>query len=39
MFTSLTDPTRTQKILDEVSAIYDIADLLLGRKKEPKLPY
>lgn len=39
MFSSLTDPKRTQKILNEVSAIFDIVDTLLARKKEQSLPY
>lgn len=39
MFKSLTTPGRTQKILDEVGAIFDIVDMLLARKKRPSLPY
>jgi hypothetical protein len=33
MFKSLTDPKRTQKILDEVGAIYDIVDLLKAKPR------
>lgn len=39
MFKSLTSPERTQKILDEVGAVYDIADALLKTEKRPLLPY
>lgn len=39
MFKSLTTPDRTQKILDEVGAVFDIVDTLLKRGKRPSLPY
>lgn len=39
MFKSLTSPDRTQKILDEVGAVFDIVDALLKRKKAASLPY
>lgn len=39
MFKSLTNPDRTQKILDEVGAVFDIVDTLLKRKKAASLPY
>jgi hypothetical protein len=33
MFKSLTSPDRTQKILNEVGAVFDIVDTLLRAKK------
>ncbi|GHB02529.1 hypothetical protein GCM10009069_26600 [Algimonas arctica] len=39
MFKSLTTPDRTQKILDEVGAVFDIVDMLLKREKRPSHPY
>ncbi|MGJ8559299.1 MAG: DUF3137 domain-containing protein [Litorimonas sp.] len=39
MFKALTTPDRTQKILDEVGAVFDIVDTLLKREKNPSLPY
>jgi hypothetical protein len=39
MFKSLTTPDRTQKILDEVGAVFDIVDMLLKREKRPSQPY
>jgi len=39
MFKSLTTPDRTQKILDEVAAVFDIVDTLLKRESRKALPY
>jgi len=39
MFKSLTTPDRTQKILDEVGAVFDIVDTLLKRSTRASLPY
>lgn len=39
MFKSLTSPDRTQKILNEVGAVFDIVDILLKRKHRGALPY
>jgi hypothetical protein len=39
MFKSLTTPDRTQKILDEVGAVFDIVDALLKRNSRASLPY
>lgn len=39
MFKSLTTPDRTQKILDEVGAVFDIVDKLLKRSTRSTLPY
>lgn len=39
MFKSLTTPDRTQKILDEVGAVFDIVDTLLKRENRTSLPY
>lgn len=39
MFKPLTSPDRTQKILDEVGAVFDIVDTLLKRENRVALPY